>query len=418
MNRLRWAAAVLAAVLIQLPDWAAAQGTPIASPLQFFESVAQPSSVSPDGTSIAVLDPHTSLCVFALPTQQEVACASLEGQPIYPRAEDIVWSPDSSRLAFTEMGYTTGDDGDLWVMDATSGTLTNLTDDGYIGSIFSLGDDASASFAIDSSPAWTPDGQFISFARSDIVDGERGGTALYKIPAAGGEPEALAPVSETETGVVFYRSAWSADGATLYFTYNTPDPDDPNTGIWAYDNATGHTAQLIASDERIGDPILLQISPRADSLLVWYPAVLQGSDMADPLIRLIDTATGEIQPLELPPPDQATLPARIVAAFSPDGAGLLFLLVPAGNVGQLWAADLASGEYTRVVEGIDDTLLDPQFPPSWAANDLVAVPTTHGAVAFTIVSGFGGDTGTPVSLREHIATQIPGWDTVPAEAAA
>jgi hypothetical protein len=410
MNRLRWAAFVLVAVLIPLPDWTAAQATPVAGPLQFFETVAQPLSVSQNGTKIAVHDPHTSLCVFALPTQQQVACASLEEQPIYPLAADVVWSPDSSRLAFTEMGYITGDDSDLWVMDAQTGQLTNLTDDGYIGSLLSLGDDAGASFSVDSSPAWTPDGQSISFARSDIVDGERGGTALFAIPASGGSPELLATVSETEMGAVFYRSAWSADDAALYFTYNTPNPDDLNTGVWKYDPQTGQLTQLIAADERLGAPILLQASPAGDSLLIWYPAVLQGSDMADPLIRLIDATTGEILPLELPPPDQATLPARIVATFSPDGAGLLFLLVPVGNVGQLWTADLSTGTYARVVEGIDDTLLDPQFPPSWAANDLLAVPTASGAVALTTISGFGTDASTPVSLREQITTQIPGWD--------
>lgn len=410
MNRLRWAAFVLAAVLIPFPDWTAAQESPVAGPLQFFESVAQPLSVSPDGTKIAVLDPHTSLCVFALPAQQQIACASLEEQPVYPLATDIVWSPDGSRLAFTEMGYMTGDDSDLWVMDAQTGALTNLTDDGYIGSLLSLGDDASATFSVDSSPAWTPDGQSISFARSDIVDGERGGTALFAIPAAGGSPELLATVSETETGVVFYRSAWSADGAALFFTYNPPNPNDQNTGIWKYDAQTGQLTQLIESDERLGAPILLQASPAGDSLLIWYPAVLQGSDMADPLIRLIDSSTGEILPLELPPPDQATLPARIVATFSPDGAGLLFLLVPAGNLGQLWTADLATGEYTRVVDGIDDTLLDPWFPLSWATNDLIAVQTGHGAVALTTIGGFGSDASTPVSLREQITTQIPGWD--------
>ncbi len=410
MNRLRWAAVVLAAVLIQLPEWTAAQATPVAGPMQLFQPSGQPLSLSPDGTRIVVLDRFASLCVFALPAQQEVTCASLEEQRIDPRAEDIVWSPDGTRLAFTEMGYITGDDSDLWVMDATSGTLTNLTDDGYTGSLLGFGDDAGATFSVDSSPTWTPDGQYISFARSDVVDGNRGGTSLFKVPGAGGPAEELATVSETEMGVVFYRAAWSADGATLYLTYNTPNPDDPNTGIWAFDTRTGQLDQLIAADERLGDPVLLQVSPNGDALLVWYPLVLQTDQMADPLIRLIDTVTGQVEPLELPPPDQATLPARIVATFSPDGAGLLFLLVPVGGVGQLWIADLATGVYTRVVDGIEDTALDPRFPLSWGANGLVTVPTTNGAVALTTLSGFESDTSELVSLREMVGTHVPNWD--------
>ena len=84
----------------------------------------------------------------------------------------------------------------------------------------------------------------------------------------------------------------------------------------------------------------------------------------------------------------------------------------------LVAADLATGEYTRVVASIENSSLDPWFPLTWAANDLVAVPTRDGAVALTTISGFGGDTGTPVSLREQVTSQFPDWETAPVQVAA
>jgi hypothetical protein len=63
-----------------------------------------------------------------------------------------------------------------------------------------------------------------------------------------------------------------------------------------------------------------------------------------------------------------------------------------------------------VVDGIEDTALDPRFPLSWGANGLVTVPTTNGAVAFTTISGFGSDTSELVSLRELVGTHVPNWD--------
>jgi Tol biopolymer transport system component len=57
------------------------------------------------------------------------------------RMEDVVWSPDSTRIVFSEQTFVTFKDGDLWVMDAATGTLTNLTDDNYTDAIFFLKED-------------------------------------------------------------------------------------------------------------------------------------------------------------------------------------------------------------------------------------------------------------------------------------
>ncbi|MEZ4505392.1 MAG: hypothetical protein R2848_05825 [Thermomicrobiales bacterium] len=192
----------------------------------------------------------------------------MENAPITPRPEDVIWSPDGTRLAFTEMGYTLGTDSDLWLMDVATGELTNLTDDGFVDDLFGLGGELPALVTVDASPAWTPDGQFISFARTNLVNGESTGTTLARIAAAGGSVEELARVSETEPGVVVHRSAWSPDGTTLYYSYSSASADDPRNGVWTYDPATGLTAPLATANWADRQtPALLQISPTGASLL-------------------------------------------------------------------------------------------------------------------------------------------------------
>ena len=76
------------------------------------------------------------------------------------------FSPDGSRLAFFQCSK--GPIGDFWVIPSTGGQARQLTFDDHFGG----------------TPAWTPDGRFIVF--SSLRAGSR---TLWKIAAAGGEPE-------------------------------------------------------------------------------------------------------------------------------------------------------------------------------------------------------------------------------------
>jgi Tol biopolymer transport system component len=362
---------------------------------------------SPDGTRVAVLHQQVSLCILEIATQRQVSCASLEDRNVTPRPEDVVWSPDGTRLAFTELGFVLGTDSDLWVMDAASGALTNLTDDGVEGALFTLDSAQASQISMDASPAWTPDGQFISFGRSGWANGTPTGTVLARVPAGGGPVDVLAQVSHTEPGALFHRSAWSPDGATLYYTYSGSLADDPRNGVWTYSAGSGEIGPLALSDgSRVGAPALLQVSPTGSQLLVWYPQVFLGSEIADPLIRLVDSATGSITVPEFPPPDQATLPARIVATFSPDGQSLLFLLVPTGNAGQLWVSDPATGEATRVVDRIEGAQLDPRLAPTWSRNGTVVLGLIDSSAAVTTIAT--APASDQPSLRELIEEHTPG----------
>lgn len=411
MHRWLLAVCVLTAVIgSHLPRASSAQDAPpAAGPAHPFQiDGGQILGGSPDGAKVAVLEQRVSLCIVEIATQQDVSCISLDDAPITPRPEDVVWSPDSTRLAFTELGYALGTDSDLWVMEVATGALRNLTDDGYDGDLFALGGELPALVTVDASPAWTPDGQFITFARTNLVNGESTGTMLANAASSGGPVEELARVSQTEPGVVVHRSAWSPDGQTLYYSYSSALADDPSNGVWTYTAATGETAPFVMADGQIGGgPALLQLSPTGKSLLVWYPQVFLGTQIADPLIRLVDTATGAVEFLELPPPGQATLPARIVGTFSPDEQAILFLLVPMGGAGQLWVSDPTTGEATRVIDVIENAKLDPRFPPTWGADGTVVVGLLDGSAAVTSILGFEPDA--LVSLRQLVSDRNPEW---------
>jgi hypothetical protein len=60
-------------------------------------------------------------------------CSDLDDRGISLEDRTVVWSPDSTTIAFSENAFVTFVDGDLWTMDATTGELVNLTDDGFDG---------------------------------------------------------------------------------------------------------------------------------------------------------------------------------------------------------------------------------------------------------------------------------------------
>src|SRR3954463_3338246 len=72
---------------------------------------------SPDGTKLAVLkrvsDEPDQLCIIEMATMDETVCGDLRGLRSGVREEDVVWSPDSTKLAFGEQSFRTFVDGDL-----------------------------------------------------------------------------------------------------------------------------------------------------------------------------------------------------------------------------------------------------------------------------------------------------------------
>jgi Tol biopolymer transport system component len=372
----------------------AAQDGPTAGPVREFEvEDGHLIGLSPDGAMYAVAIQATALCVYNAETLEEISCGSLEALDAGLRIEDVVWSPDSTRLAFAEQGFVFGKDGDLWVMDAQSGTVTNVTDDGYVGSLLTFDNsEDDATFYLDVAPAWTPDSQFITFSRSGIVSGERTGNDIAQVAATGGEVETLATVSTTEPGVVYFGTGWAPDGQTFYFSLTHVDSDDPENGIWTYDAATGEIAKLAAADDpELGPLTLLQVSPAGDRLLAWYPQAFGQFTVDAELLRLVDPVTGALEPVAMPDAVPETLRGGTTATFSPDGLALLLLTRSDVGLNQLWVTDLATGSQTMVLDGIDHVSVELGLTPTWGANGNVAFGHGIGAGYLTSIAGIGLD---------------------------
>ena len=94
------------------------------------------------------------------------------------------WSPDGSRVAYVR-------DQDIWVSQL-GGSAVRLTGDPLAEETF---------------PSWSPDGTQIAFASR----GRDGTLAYFVVPAVGGQPRRILPVSGNLPG----RPAWSPDGRRL-----------------------------------------------------------------------------------------------------------------------------------------------------------------------------------------------------------
>ncbi len=111
---------------------------------------------------------------------------------------DPHWAPDSTRIAFvsnrTGHEYDNDRNQDVWVIPATGGALTKISDhDGP-----------------DRSPRWSPDGRRIAFLGSED---EEDGPQIYVAPAEGGKSTALSKNFDQLVGEV----TWAEDGKAIYF---------------------------------------------------------------------------------------------------------------------------------------------------------------------------------------------------------
>ncbi|MCC6790391.1 MAG: hypothetical protein IT336_01835, partial [Thermomicrobiales bacterium] len=150
-------------------------------------------SLSPDGTAIVATSfGIDEICVYERESLAQRFCTDLAPLESGLRLDDIVWSPDSAKIVLAEQALVRFTDGDLWVLDAATGELTNLTDDGVNARLpFGESGVEFAEVFVDVDPAWLPDSSGVTFSRSTWRDGAWRGNTIETVPVTGGPPTLL-----------------------------------------------------------------------------------------------------------------------------------------------------------------------------------------------------------------------------------
>lgn len=367
--------------------------------------------ISPNGTAIAATDfDNSRLCIYESDTLEQRTCADLSPLEARLRIDDVVWSPDSNKLALSEESFKVFIDGDLWVMDAISGELTNLTDDSVNGSIPVISADESDidELFVDVSPTWLPDSSGVTFSRSTWRNGDWAGNAIYTVPVTGGEPELETIVTLESPGVVYFGMRWTADRSALYYSVNHPNSDDPLNGIWRV-NADGLDAtKLVALDPELGPPVLAGLSPDGNTVLVHYAMAAAQFRFADShFYALLDVPSGALTPLTIRQrTDSEEPPVAWPAVLSPDGRYVLYVGRVSDPVYQVYITPVDGGDETVLVpEGLEEGAVPVGLtaPITWSNTGTVLLDTSllSSATLLTIDTGTGA---TPDAAATPTAT--------------
>lgn len=214
---------------------------------------------SPDGRSLAYVshhvaagDPDTSgseLYVLAVDGPDVARCVASWPEEI----EELRWSPDGRRLAFTarlreEARYAPKRDRDRPPVRLTR-LFSRLDDVGWIvdrpRQLFVVDAEGGDPVALTSGPwqvsgvSWSPDGTRVAFssARHETWDLDRA-VDLWQIEArAGALPEQL-----TETALAYASPAWSPAGDQVAFVVSDPRVSPSHPQVGALDLASGKAA--------------------------------------------------------------------------------------------------------------------------------------------------------------------------------
>jgi len=252
------------------------------------------------------------------------------------------WSPDSDLLAYDDKPQ--GEKSGIFITSLTSDSVSRLT--------------AAPDGMFDTSPAFSRDGQQVSFVRN-TDDG--GSPAIYLVSASGGEPKLVTSLR----GIG--RLAWTGDGKRIIFS---------GMGFFPGENS------LFSVPAAGGQPERLQfISSDASEPAVSY----RGDKLA------YSTGFLDANIWKIPIDDANNPPARVVASsrldnqpnLSPDGSKLAFVSNRDGPIA-VWVSNADGTEAVRLCRTRGAT-------PEWSPDGKhIVFDSNEGGHWFIVIVGTDG----------------------------
>lgn len=336
-----------------------------------------PFVLSPDGSRVFAQDPSdfSRFCIVPVGFGEE-RCDSIgydDAQAIDPLS--IAWAPNSSAVAFGLNVTMLGIDPDILVIDAVTGVITNLTDDGETRLLEGL--------PYDITPSWSRDGTSIVFQRLTI--GEEG-MALMRVPRTGGEPALLATLPADQFFRVIGQFHELPDGTWLFSRQGS-------SGTATFDIARvapdGSVTTVIDGDPEGEYPNPVLASVAADGAWAAFVTTVGRTNPANAgKVAFIDLASNDVIPIDIEPEEAPRAPPT----FSPDGRDLLFVteerdlatawLVPAGEPTPIEFAHFTPPDDDPTGLAAGAGLVFPRV--TWSRANLILIHTFTNTVIFTV----------------------------------
>ncbi|MBA3869673.1 MAG: PD40 domain-containing protein [Anaerolineae bacterium] len=191
--------------------------------------------LAPDGSRFAYIK-GDDLCIYSI-AGEKGDCVTLDDD-ISLDLDSVRWSPDGTKLAFSEDFILTFRDSDIWVYDTKTNAITDLTSAPNRDLKFLSNTDPNVIYTVDMIPQWTSDSQSIIFIRYVFNKPGDARAVFYKTNIKDGTIEELAPI-DTHYNFSTYGFALSPDDSTI--AYNIDTRGKEKDGTWFLDVATQKT---------------------------------------------------------------------------------------------------------------------------------------------------------------------------------